>query len=62
MCNEINKTGDISELSIVRVQPLDERKKREQTKLRIEDLVSNMPADYVPEEINWGEPQGKEVC
>ena len=57
----MNKTGDKGELLIGMVESLDERKKLKQTKLRIEDLVLKMPADYVVKEINWGEPHRKEV-
>ncbi len=30
-------------------------------RIRIEDLVAEMPADYVVEELDWGEPVGKEI-
>lgn len=28
---------------------------------KLDDLVKEMPADYKPEEIDWGKPEGKEV-
>ena len=28
---------------------------------RLEDLVSRIPADYEPEEVDWGEAVGREV-
>lgn len=28
---------------------------------RIEDLVSRIPRDYKAEEVDWGDPQGKEA-
>jgi len=30
-------------------------------KYRLEDLVASIPGDYQPEEVDWGEPSGKEV-
>ncbi len=30
-------------------------------KLSLEELVSRIPKDYKPEEIDWGEPVGREV-
>ena len=28
---------------------------------RLEDLVAGIPADWVPEEADWGEPAGREA-
>ncbi len=28
---------------------------------KLEDLVARIPGDYQPEEVDWGEPTGKEV-
>ena len=28
---------------------------------KIEDLVANIPENHQPEEVDWGEPSGKEV-
>lgn len=30
-------------------------------KYRLEDLLAQMPDDYVPEEVDWGRPVGREV-
>ena len=35
--------------------------RRVRGKHRLEDLVSRMPADYEPEEIEWGGPVGREA-
>lgn len=34
---------------------------RKRGRVRIEKLVAEIPADYVVEELNWGETTGKEV-
>jgi len=39
------------------VQPARPKRGR----VRIEDLVAEIPADYVVEELDWGEPIGKET-
>ncbi len=28
---------------------------------KIEDLIARIPEDHQPEEVDWGEPSGKEV-
>ena len=35
--------------------------KRVRGRLSLEKLVSRIPENYKPEEIDWGEPVGKEV-
>ena len=35
--------------------------RRVRGKHRLEDLVSRIPADYHPEETDWGEPVGREA-
>jgi antitoxin MazE len=30
-------------------------------KYKIKDLLSRLPADYKPEEVDWGKPVGKEA-
>ncbi len=30
-------------------------------KYKLKDLVSKIPKDYEPKEVDWGKPQGKEV-
>ena len=42
----------------ITVQPVRQRRHR---RVRIEDLVHRMPADYQVVEINWGDPVGKEA-
>jgi len=39
-------------------QPVHQRGHR---RIRIEDLVNRMPADYQAAEANWGAPVGKET-
>ena len=36
-------------------------KKTKPVKYDIHELVMKMPKDYIPEEVNWGDPVGKEV-
>ena len=35
--------------------------KRIRGKYDIKELLSHVPKDYKPEEVNWGKPAGKEV-
>jgi antitoxin MazE len=35
--------------------------KRIRGKYDIKELLSNIPKDYMPEEVDWGKPVGKEV-
>jgi antitoxin MazE len=35
--------------------------KRIRGKYDIKELLSNIPEDYMPEEVDWGKPVGKEV-
>lgn len=35
--------------------------KRVRGGLRLEDLLSRIPPDYEPEEVDWGAPVGREV-
>jgi antitoxin MazE len=42
---------------IITISPVRETRGR----LRLEDLVAQIPDDYQTEEVEWGEPLGKEV-
>jgi antitoxin MazE len=35
--------------------------RRRRGRYRLEELVSRMPAGYRPEEVDWGQPAGKEA-
>jgi len=35
--------------------------KKVRGRYRLEDLVACIPGDYQPEEVDWGEPSGKEA-
>ena len=35
--------------------------KKVRGRYRLEDLVAGIPGDYQPEEVDWGEPSGKEA-
>ena len=35
--------------------------KKVRGRYRLEDLVAVIPGDYQPEEVDWGEPAGKEA-
>jgi len=36
--------------------------RRVRGKQSLKELVSRIPENYEPEEMNWGEPVGKEIC
>ena len=42
----------------ITIHPVHQRRHR---RVRIEDLVHRMPADYQVAEVNWGDPVGKEA-
>ena len=52
--DEVNISMEAGKIIVEPVRPKHGR-------LRIENLVAEMPADYVVEELDWGEPLGKET-
>ena len=54
------KVGDEVNISVERQKIVIEPATQVRGKYRLKDLVSKMPKDYRPEEIDWGPPAGKE--
>lgn len=53
--------GDDVEVNIINEKIVIEPLGTTSPKYNISELVSRMPADYHPEETEWGSPAGKEV-
>ncbi len=53
--------GDSVEVSAREGELVVKPVKRIRGKYKIEDLVKQIPEDYKPEELDWGQPSGKEV-
>ena len=52
--------GDDVNISIKQGKIIIEPVKKIRKKYRIKELVSKMPKDYKPKEVDWGSPIGKE--
>jgi antitoxin MazE len=55
------KIGDEVRITVQEGKIIVEPLQRVRGKYRIEDLVAQIPGDYEAEEVDWGEPIGKEV-
>jgi antitoxin MazE len=53
--------GDEVNLTVAAGRVIVEPSKRVRGRYRLEDLIARMPADYEPQEEDWGEPVGLEV-
>lgn len=53
--------GDEVEISVRRGEIVVKPAMRKRGKYSLEKLLSEMPDDYHPAEMDWGEPAGKEV-
>jgi len=62
MCDELhNHKKDEVHISVEEGKIIIEPAQKRRGRVRIEDLIAEMPADYVVEELDWGEPVGKEI-
>jgi antitoxin MazE len=52
--------GDDVNISIKEGKIIIESVKKVRKKYSLKELVSRMPKDYKPEEVDWGPPTGKE--
>lgn len=53
--------GDEVDVSVKEGRIIVEPVSRVRGRYDLEDLLSRMPEDYQPEEVDWGPPAGKEV-
>ena len=53
--------GDDVDVSVNRGKIIISPAKKPRHKYDITELLSDMPADYKPEEVDWGKPVGKEI-
>lgn len=53
--------GDDVDVSVKGGEIIISPVKRIHGKYKLQDILSRIPKDYVPEEIDWGKPVGKEV-
>ncbi len=53
--------GDEVDVSVKEGRIVVEPVSRVRGKYDLKDLLSRMPEDYQPEEVDWGPPAGKEV-
>ena len=53
--------GDEVDVSVRRGRIIVEPVSRIRERYDLKDLVSKMPEDYRPEELDWGPPTGKEL-
>jgi antitoxin MazE len=53
--------GDEVNISLEAGKIIVEPQRYKRGQVRIEQLVAEMPVDYVVEELDWGTPRGKEV-
>ena len=53
--------GDEVNISVEEGKIIVEPARPKRGRVRIEDLIAEMPADYVVEELDWGKPVGKEA-
>ena len=53
--------GDDVDVSVNNGKIIISPAKKTRRKYDIKELLSNMPQDYKPEEVDWGRPVGKEV-
>ena len=53
--------GDEVNISVEEGKIIVEPARPKRGRVRIEDLVAEIPADYVVEELDWGKPVGKEA-
>jgi len=53
--------GDEVDISVQEGVMIVKPKKRVRGRYSLEDLVSRIPKDYETNEVDWGEPVGKEV-
>jgi antitoxin MazE len=53
--------GDDVDVSVTNGKIIISPAKKTRHKYDIKELLSNMPEDYKPEEVDWGRPVGKEV-
>ena len=54
-------TGDEVEVTAVEGKIIIETISRVRGRIDLKKLVEKMPKDYEPQEVNWNDPQGKEV-
>ena len=55
------QAGDQVNVSVQKGRIVVEPVSRPRGRYDLETLLSEMPADYQPEELDWGPPAGKEV-
>ncbi|MCP4591834.1 MAG: AbrB/MazE/SpoVT family DNA-binding domain-containing protein [bacterium] len=55
------RVGDEVGVTVVGGRIVVEPTQRVRGRYRLEDLVARMPADYEPQEVDWGEPVGREA-